>query len=144
MSLDVAGGPCQGWHITTGSGPAGAGVQRNGLTVAVNKNPTDPKSWKQVLLLDKDQNNEDADPSLFQSVRDRKVHLYFTGRGKTPKSGGPSPSRLKYFVLDPDELVVAASGTPGPAAPKAPAKSAVPAPKTPVPPSGGGEEGDGD
>jgi hypothetical protein len=96
VSLDIDGGPAQGWHVVAGSG--GAPGRRNGLTVAISKTPLDPASWIKALILHVDEGGEDADPTLIQTD-DRKVHLVFTGRSQ---NGG-----IRHYVLDPDKLIQA-------------------------------------
>ncbi len=92
LSLDVDGGPAQGWHVTAGCNhPA----RHRGLFVWISKDPTNASSWKQVLQLHEDVGGEDADPSMIQTP-DRKIHLLFTGRGE---------ELLKYYILDPDKLI---------------------------------------
>jgi hypothetical protein len=94
LSLDVDGGPAQGWHVVAGSN----GLGRNGLVVAIaNSNTSDlarNASWKQVLVLHKNEGGEDADPTLIQT-KDRQVHLVFTGRKSL---------NVMHYVLDPDKL----------------------------------------
>ena len=92
VSLDIEGGPAQGWHVVAGS----AHPRRDGLHVSISDNPEDPKSWRRVLTLHRGKNSEDADPSLIQGQADRRIHLLFTGRGE---------NKLKYYVLDSDTLI---------------------------------------
>lgn len=91
LSLDVEGGPAQGWHIMAGTPHPG----RNGMRLHITRTPTEPGSWRKVLTLHQDIPAEDADPSMIQTP-DRKIHLLFTGRGE---------NKLKYYILDPDTLV---------------------------------------
>jgi len=92
LSLDVEGGPAQGWHVMAGTPHPG----RNGMRLHVSKTPTDPDSWRKVLVLHQDIPAEDADPSMIQHPETRRIHLLFTGRGE---------DRLKHYVLDPDVLI---------------------------------------
>lgn len=101
LSLDVEGGPAQGWHVVAGS----AHPSRDGLHVSISDKPEDPESWRRVLTLHRGKNSEDADPSLIQGRTDRRIHLLFTGRGE---------NKLKYYVLDPATLI---SGRPAAVAP---------------------------
>ncbi len=101
LSLDVDGGPAQGWHLTAGCNHP---QRHRGLFVWISKDPTNASSWKQVLQLHEDVGGEDADPSMIQTP-DRKIHLLFTGRGE---------ELLKYYILDPDKLVADAPPAPLP------------------------------
>lgn len=92
VSLDVEGGPAQGWHVVAGS----THPRRDGLQVWISDDPEVPKSWRRVLALHRGRNSEDADPSLIQGRTDRQIHLLFTGRGE---------NKLKYYVVDPDTLI---------------------------------------
>jgi hypothetical protein len=92
LSLDLGGGPTQGWHVICGSGPTGNGQQRNGLELWVSQ---DMNRWTKALTLCKNDDREDGDPSIIQG-KDRKIHLVFTGR---------KGSYVSHAVLDPDKLV---------------------------------------
>ncbi|MBD3268358.1 hypothetical protein GF373_16955, partial [bacterium] len=108
LSLDVDGGPAQGWHVLASS----KHPHRKQLFIRISNNPTKPGSWKHVLTLHEDIPAEDADPSMIQTA-DRKIHVLFTGRGS---------QELKHYVLDPDELI----------ANRPPAKTPDTWPKTPT------------
>lgn len=100
LSLDIEGGPAQGWHVMASS----KHPQRNRLFVRISNNPTDPTSWKHILTLHEDIPAEDADPSMIQTT-DRKIHLLFTGRAS---------QELKHYVFDPNKLVADAPPAPIP------------------------------
>lgn len=94
LSLDVDGGPAQGWHLCAGAEKAQGG---RALHVGLSNDPLN-NQWTRILTLTAEigsATGEDSDPHMLQSRFDRAVHLAFTGREQ---------ALIKHYVLHPDIL----------------------------------------
>lgn len=97
ISLDIDGGPGQGWHLAAGAYASsefgsGCGLCRDAIHLGASNNEGSSWSSKLIIRLDTD---EQADPTLIQT-EDKMVHLLWSGRGS---------DHLKYALLDPYKLL---------------------------------------
>lgn len=94
LSLDIGGGPAQGWHLGAGARGESCGLCRDHISVFASND--DGRNWQVVLEVKMTGGGEQADPTLIQDPATRKVWLIWTGRGQ---------DGMGLLSLDPDVLV---------------------------------------